>query len=475
MISIKNNYFLFSPLIIKMNLINKNLVNISFTDIFYLCCPLPKSINLLDKFNIIQYDGIRIPRIPSVKNNFLNIENFLYGSMLCDIFNQNKDDTNNNTIDTSNYKTDNKCFKKDGNFYRLINDKKYNVQLNNERYLFKNNNIIHNKKTLNNILKESDKNIDLIPPKKFSSIVNNNENNNFINIIDSINNYNINDINKIILNNINNIYNILSNQNIYSNIYLKNSIIIGNEINSYISNYSHYYFQNISNVETDLYSSSIINSKSNKISNQKILFKVSTSSISDKLENGKLLSSKRGRKKTKFKLNSKIHNAFDDDNIIRKIQVHFLSFITNYVNDIIRVFIISKNVPLFKNIDYKIKKNVKNIYVEELKTKTIGEIIQLRVSPKMKNHDDSINKNIYRQVCSLCPFMYLFLQRSYMSLFKEYFYNTNKIFIVNRKTIPLSMKTKTFNDLINKNYSYKEKLKYIAINYFLNNHKKYKK
>ena len=46
-----------------------------------------------------------------------------------------------------------------------------------------------------------------------------------------------------------------------------------------------------------------------------------------------------------------------------------------------------------------------------------------------------------------------------------------KNYTVNGKIIPLSEKTKNFNDLINKNYAYKEKIKFIALNCFLDDEK----
>ena len=85
----------------------------------------------------------------------------------------------------------------------------------------------------------------------------------------------------------------------------------------------------------------------------------------------------------------------------------------------------------------------------------------------MKIHDESVNKNIYSKVCSLRPFLFNYFQRSYLNLFREYYHNTNKIFIVNGRIIQLSIKTKTFGDLIEKNYKYKDKLKYIAYKFFL--------
>ena len=92
-------------------------------------------------------------------------------------------------------------------------------------------------------------------------------------------------------------------------------------------------------------------------------------------------------------------------------------------------------------------------------------------SPKMKNHDISVNKNIYTKVCNLFPFMNNFLQINFINFFKEYYFNNSKNYTVNGKIIPLSEKTKNFNDLINKNYAYKEKIKFIALNCFLDDEK----
>ena len=101
------------------------------------------------------------------------------------------------------------------------------------------------------------------------------------------------------------------------------------------------------------------------------------------------------KKRGRLDSNRKIHRASDNDNILRKIQVHFLSFIINYTNDVITAFTQDKKIPLFKNLDYKIKKVVNHKSVENLKTKTIGEILQSRVSPKIKVNHESANKNTY--------------------------------------------------------------------------------
>ena len=110
-------------------------------------------------------------------------------------------------------------------------------------------------------------------------------------------------------------------------------------------------------------------------------------------------------------------------------------------------------------------------YFQNMKSLKIAEVLQLDPSPKMKNHDKSVNKNIYNKVCTLCPFMYDFLQIDFVTFFKEYYFNNNNNFIVNGKVIPLSERTKTFKDLINKNYSYKDKIKFIALTCFLDDDK----
>ena len=95
----------------------------------------------------------------------------------------------------------------------------------------------------------------------------------------------------------------------------------------------------------------------------------------------------------------------------------------------------------------------------------------MRPSPKMKMHDISVNKNIYEKVCKLCPFIQEFLQQDFISLFKEYYNNKSRIYNLNGREITFSDRTKTFIDLINKNYAYKEKIKFIALNYFLEDDK----
>ena len=175
----------------------------------------------------------------------------------------------------------------------------------------------------------------------------------------------------------------------------------------------------------------------------------------------------------------KIHSGAADDNILRKIQIHFLSFIINYSNDIISS-LTDEKLPRFKDLDYKQKKIVKHQFVEELKKKTIKEILEINITPKEKKSvkkNDKYNKYIYDTILKKCPSIDGFFNKNYLTLFKEYYYNIDDIFRYNEKIIPLSEKTKkkTFNSLILKHHKYIEKIKYVCNNYYLNTYKRMKK
>lgn len=447
-----------------MNVLNNEKYN---NGLFFLFEPLPKNANLLDNFGTLQYNGIRIPRIPLNEKNSLNLEQLIDITQLNEKKNENETPKDIYIPIKQDEDIDDDMSSKDRpNMNPLKSNQSTNkTSLFEEGFFDKSIEINKNENLLEGILFKEEKNNSLIPPERFISLFKDIYDND-INMKDT----NYNTINNIILNNLYEIKLLISND-----IYKTKNYMIQPKNNCIETEYPYlpyYYIE--PNIRT-FYSSYInkINSSNKCI---KPLFKVKAHSLADNEEIPKIASvlrTKRGRKEKKC--NKKIHHAYDDDNILRKIQVHFLSFLTNYTNDVIRTFGNNKKVPYFRNIDYEIKKTVNHRYVEKLKSLCIAELLQLRVSPKMKNHDESVNKEIYQTVITSFPFMYGFLQRSYLSLFKEYFYNKNKIFIVNGKLISLSIKTKTFNDLINKNYAYREKLTSIAINFFLNHYKRYKK
>ena len=55
-----------------------------------------------------------------------------------------------------------------------------------------------------------------------------------------------------------------------------------------------------------------------------------------------------------------------------------------------------------------------------------------------------------------------FLNTNFLSLFKEYYNNANRLFIINGMIIQLSEHTKTFYDLMINNINHKDTLKNIV-------------
>ena len=194
---------------------------------------------------------------------------------------------------------------------------------------------------------------------------------------------------------------------------------------------------------------------------------------------------KKPRKKRKLnrevkEIAFKKHTASDDDNILRKVQVQYISFIIHCSNDMVSFFVDDyKNNPCFKDVDYNLKKVVNHNYVESLKKMTIGEIIKFRITPKIKKKEKNENEKSLKLILKKCPFLQKYFETNYLDFFRQYYKNENYYFKVNGQNIPFSekTKTKTYSSLIEKkkNNNLKERIKYVCINYLMNSYKKMKK
>lgn len=184
------------------------------------------------------------------------------------------------------------------------------------------------------------------------------------------------------------------------------------------------------------------------------------------------LNKKRGRKRLKDKKDIKTHNNFSSDNILKKIQTHYLSFILFFLNEILM------NLGYkfrFFSLDYRFKSNIKKEFLKSLKAKTIGDIICNPISNKYKTLDKNINLKTYQEIKNNEVLKKIF-QYNYLQLFQDIYYKNNKIvdlkkFGLNKK-IQLSNKVKMFEDLLKLHYSNKLYLKAIKkciINNFLPN------
>ena len=208
------------------------------------------------------------------------------------------------------------------------------------------------------------------------------------------------------------------------------------------------------------------NSPSNEISMEKYEIKRKN----NQSFKAKYINKKRGRKTNK--INKKIHSSSDFDNILRKIQVHFLNFITSLLNDIIFYFLREKK--FFSKFNYDDKKNVKHDYVESLKLLDVKTLIEaIKISPRYKS-DHDINKVKLKFLTDYSWFKEIFYKKI-SDIFILYYNNREPLNIINvdGRQIKLSKSTKTFIDLIRDkdNKEYAEELTKIAQVVYLNNEK----
>ena len=182
------------------------------------------------------------------------------------------------------------------------------------------------------------------------------------------------------------------------------------------------------------------------------------------------LKRKRGRKINKESKKA-THSALFKDNIKRKIQVHFLTFLVSLINDIISTFPL-KGVSL-KNLAYNMKEKISNVYFENLKKSSIKELIEnINISSKFKNYEENMNKEVIKKLIEY-DFDYFskLFEKDYLFFFRLYYNDEkplNKLSLFG-KTIEFSKKTESFYILI-KNQEDKELKKAIiegAKKYFI--------
>ena len=126
------------------------------------------------------------------------------------------------------------------------------------------------------------------------------------------------------------------------------------------------------------------------------------------------------------------HNKYCSDNILRKIKVHFISFIINYT--------------------FKANSNKRSI--EKLKNSYIGYILNQKISSKYKMDAES-NKVLYEKYKNIHVLHNIFCYRT-KDFFEEFYYNKESNFNLNKFGLNINLKDKyreklkTYNDLKDK-------------------------
>ena len=156
-----------------------------------------------------------------------------------------------------------------------------------------------------------------------------------------------------------------------------------------------YFIKKQDNFETE--SRSTLNSTNFILDQEKIISEKKEDSNKKKINFVTFLKKKRGKKSLFKKENSaKTHGSEDFDNIQRKIQVHFISFLISLANDLVIKFFGKKSKYHFKDVKYELKRIVNHKNVEYLKQCKYSDIVQMKISPKNKRFNEDTNKKIYK-------------------------------------------------------------------------------
>ena len=185
----------------------------------------------------------------------------------------------------------------------------------------------------------------------------------------------------------------------------------------------------------------------------------------------------RGRKTNlsmlKTKIKKKNHSKSSPDNIMTKIQSHFLNFFISLANDVLRC-ISGNNKLSFKPINYRCKKRVSYGYFKILKEMKISQLLNEEISGKYKLNK-LINREIFMKVAHLSDWLADFFNIKYLKLFSIYYNKLKplKKLVFQGKVITLSSQTRSFYYLLRKNKEIKDIIISIAKDAYFNGHEDY--
>jgi hypothetical protein len=166
-----------------------------------------------------------------------------------------------------------------------------------------------------------------------------------------------------------------------------------------------------------------------------------------------VLYQKRGRKVIEKPKNNIVHGPNDFDNILRKIQVSFITFLIKLANDAIKSVLGKKCKYFFKDIEYEFKSKINHNSVTYLKQCKYSDIIQQKISTKNRKYGENLNKETFLKLSEISTELKSFFDKNYLYIFQKYYYNikdNQNILDFDGLTIKLSPQTKGFGDLLRK-------------------------
>ena len=182
------------------------------------------------------------------------------------------------------------------------------------------------------------------------------------------------------------------------------------------------------------------------------------------------LKKKRGRLSINQANPKRVHSSIDFDNIYRKIQVHYLNFIVQFINELISHLIQSPKKLRFLYIDYNIKKTVNHNAIMSLKEKKIKDILVLTPSSKYKfrnsqNNNNNYNVEVFNELNESSDVMKNIFDMNYIEFFNKYYTSKTRTILIDGKEINFA-KPKFFCDLLKANPIGSNRMKEIAKSHY---------
>ena len=210
-------------------------------------------------------------------------------------------------------------------------------------------------------------------------------------------------------------------------------------------------------------------------SNEQNLVELKNCSLS-KTKKKKLTSGR--KRKHQFIEGVKIHDKNAPDNVLRKIQVHFITFIVDVANELLHKL---EYTEKFIDLDYNEKKNITKNNFSSLKNLNIGQILCKKISSKFRKQfkQNSFKNNVIFNIVKTNKYVNIFLSQKYITLFKDVYYKDERNIIIDDLYFKLSENVKTYKNLLSEKFDdeeeYKTKVNEVIHKYYFKNYFKVKK
>ena len=154
-----------------------------------------------------------------------------------------------------------------------------------------------------------------------------------------------------------------------------------------------------------------------------------------------------------------MHSSISEDNILTKIQTHFLNFIIFFLNDCVYNYYKNRKIKFIK-FAHEIKAKVSSKYLNKMKNSTIYDLLtEIEISSKFTRHNKNNNEK-NAKILNEIPWFKKIFELKFLDLF-QYYHNENrqlnKIFLFERE-ITLTNDTKSYYFLLEKNMTIKKEI-----------------